>query len=110
MLAAALVGIGLVTMPAVALFLAAFLSRSGGGDPNTGEFVVFVLPALVGYPVAGALWLSARRVGDVRRAWLLAVLGVAVLIAVSFKPVVALAHLSYLQWQEYQPGGRGYHP
>jgi hypothetical protein len=68
------------------------------GDPNTAEFASYVLPALVGYPVLGVWWFYVRRSGTGRRAWLLAALGIFVVIAVSFKPVAGFIHLTYLQW------------
>jgi hypothetical protein len=111
LLAAVSMPVALVTLPAVMLLLAAYLNRlSGAGDPDTTEFAIYVLPALVGYPVVGVLWWYARRLCTGRWAWLLAALGVVVVIAISVKPVAGFSHLVYPQWQETQPGGRGYQP
>jgi hypothetical protein len=109
LLSAVSVPVASATLPAVALFLAAYLSRlSGAGDPNTTELATYVLPALVAYPVVGWLWLHLRRSGTGRWAWPLAALGIAIVIAVSVKPVAGFISLIYQQWQETQPGGRGY--
>jgi hypothetical protein len=102
MLATVIVLCGLVTLPVVALMLAAFVNR-GGADP--AEVLTGAVPALVGYPLAGVLWWHSRR-----RGWVLAVLGVLVVLAVSWRPVAELAQVVYQQWQQTQPGGRGYQP
>jgi hypothetical protein len=103
--------IGLVTLPAVALFVLAYLSRASGGGTwaDLDELLTHVLPALIGYPLAGGLWIYCRRTRTARSAWTLAVLGLLVVAAVSFTPVAGWADVIYLQWKETQPGGRGYY-
>jgi hypothetical protein len=102
-LAAMLVICGLVTLPLAALLTAAFINRGG---ENPAEFWTGAMPALLGYPVAAALWWRTRG----RSGWLLAALGVAVIIAVSWRPLFEFAVIAHQQWQETQPGGRGYQP
>jgi hypothetical protein len=101
LLAGAIVLCGLVTLPVVALMLLAFANR-GGTDP--AEVLTGALPALIGYPLAVVLWWRFRQ------HWVLAVLGVLVVIAVSCRPLAELAQVVYLQWQQTQPGGKGYQP
>jgi hypothetical protein len=103
-LAATLVACGLVTLPLAALLTAAFISRGG---ENPAEFWTGAMPALLGYPLAAALWWRTRRHSG---GWLLAVLGVAVIVAVSWRPLYEFAVVVHQQWQETQPGGRGYQP
>jgi Mn2+/Fe2+ NRAMP family transporter len=103
-LAVVWVVLGFVTLPLVALLTVTVVHRHGY-DP--GEFWAGAFPALVGYPVAAALWWYSRRHHG---GWLLTALGVAVIIAVSWLPLHEFAVLVHLQWLETQPGGRGYQP
>jgi hypothetical protein len=103
-LAAVLVICGLVTLPLVALLVLAFVHRGG---ENPAEFWTGAFPALLGFPIAAALWWYSRRG---RGNWLLTALGVAVIVAVSWRPLYEFAVVVYQQWLETQPGGRGYQP
>lgn len=105
LLASVVVLLGLCTVPAVALVVVTDL-HSG----NVRELFSYAVPAIVGYPLAVVLWLHTRRVAAAGWAWLLAALGVVLVVAVSIAPVGGVAYLFYLEWLEYQPGGRGYHP
>jgi hypothetical protein len=97
-----LVVCGLVTLPLVALLVVAFVHRGG---ENPAEFWTGALPALLGYPLVAALWWRSRRNGG---NWPLTVLGIAVIVAVSWLPLYEFAVVAHLQWLETQPGGRGY--
>jgi hypothetical protein len=65
-------------------------------------------PALVAYGVAVWLWLRARRSGTAGRAWLLAALGTVLVVGASITPVTIVGKALLSEWQETQPGGRGY--
>jgi uncharacterized membrane protein len=95
-------------LPLLVLLLITAAHRTGAGAFD--DFLAIGLPVLVGYPVAIVLWRRARQAATTRGAWILAGLGLAVLVAVSFRPFTGLAEVIYLQWAETQPGGRGYSP
>jgi hypothetical protein len=102
-----LVLLGLVMLPVFALLLMAVFARlSRGGISN--ELLGITLSVLVGFPFAVVLWFRSRRANTVRGAWILAVLGVLVLGAVSYEPVSVVGASFYDEWKETQPGGRGY--
>lgn len=101
---------GLATLPSILLFLATIVAKLRGGNWSGEELVTYVLPALAGYAVAIALWFRSRRTVVVNRSWLLATVGVLIVVAVSYRPVAAVAEVAYEQWQQTQPGGRGYYP
>ncbi|MEV1286917.1 hypothetical protein [Micromonospora sp. NPDC049679] len=110
LLASTLVLGGLVTLPAVALIVAVFVRHHiRGYHGNVEEFLTTALPALIGYPFAAVLWFYCRRVSTTRWSWLLAVLGVVVVVAVSFWPLAVIGYGFYEEWLETQPGGKGYY-
>jgi hypothetical protein len=102
-LTATLVLAAVVVVPSVALFALADAHTGNGG-----EFARFALPAVLGLPVAVALRMALRNVRTRGAAWGIAAFAVALVVAVSVAPVLAVGHLVHLQVQEYQPGGRGY--
>ncbi|MFC7535150.1 hypothetical protein [Actinoplanes sp. GCM10030250] len=96
-----------------ALPAALFFVLSGvSGDSGPSAFVVLGLgvPALVAFPAAVWLWSRARRVRSAGRAWLLALLGLLLVVGASTPPVTILGGAFVEEWQETQPGGRGYQP
>ncbi|WP_203886028.1 hypothetical protein [Planotetraspora kaengkrachanensis] len=103
--------VGMITLPWAVFVIAVFAGQiSQGGDGAWSGLMAMGLPPLVGYPAAAVLWSHSRRAASLRRAWILAILGVLAIAAVSFLPVLALGYGLYDEWQETQPGGRGYHP
>ncbi|GAA1284960.1 hypothetical protein Psi02_32770 [Planotetraspora silvatica] len=111
LLACAAVPVGMITLPWAA-FIVVISVRSllGGSDGTWLGLVTMGVAPLVGYPAAAVLWSRSRRAATPRRAWILALLGVVVIVAVSFMSVYALGYGFYDEWKETQPGGRGYHP
>jgi hypothetical protein len=67
-------------------------------------------PALIAYAAAIWLYIRARRPGPAGRAWLLATLGAVLVVGASATPVVIIGKAILGEWQETQPGGRGYSP
>jgi hypothetical protein len=100
--------LGICTLPAALFFVLSGIS----GDSGPSPFLVLGLgvPALVAYPVAVWLWSRARRVRSTGRAWLLAALGLLLVVGTSTLPVALLGGAFVGEWQETQPGGRGYQP
>jgi hypothetical protein len=99
--------LGICTLPAALFFVLSGMS----GDPGPSPFLLTLgLAALVAYPVAVWLWSRARRVRSTGRAWLLAVLGLLLVFGTSALPVTLLGGAFVEEWQETQPGGRGYQP
>lgn len=110
-LAAAIAAAAAVTLPVLALHAAVVLSRrTPDFAAALGEVLLASGPVVVGYAVAAAMWLAARRSGSTRQAWLLAAAGTAVVVAVSYQPLDAVVALFVAEWRETQPGGRGYYP
>jgi chromate transport protein ChrA len=102
---------GFFTLPTVALILFLVAKQLFRGyDQSLLDALVLGVPAVAGYPVAVALWWGSRRARSARWAWVLAVLGIVVVIAVSAAPLWAVGYQFYDEWKETQPGGRGYHP
>jgi hypothetical protein len=91
-------------LPAAVFFVLLGLGGDGGFSPP----LVIGAPALIAYPVAVWLWLRARRPESTGRACLLATLGLLLVVVTSFVPVAILGSALAEQWQETQPGGRGY--
>jgi hypothetical protein len=92
-------------LPSAVVFLVAGVA---GGSAHVS--LVLGVPALIAYAVAAWLALRARRPGRAGRAWLLAVLGTVLVIGASIAPVAILGGAVHEEWQETQPGGRGYSP
>jgi len=91
--------------PSAVMFLVAGLA---GGSVRVS--LVLGAPALVAYAAALWLWFRIRRTGRAGRAWLLAVLGAVLVVGASAVPVVIVGKAILGEWQETQPGGRGYSP
>lgn len=98
--------IGICGLPAAGIFVLLGLR----GDEGISPPVMIGAPALIAYPVAVWLWLRARRPKSTGRAWLLATLGLLLVVGTSFVPVTVLGSALAEEWQETQPGGRGYRP
>jgi hypothetical protein len=103
----ALVLFGLVMVPVFPIVVMAFVSKLSKGDVSAEMLGIF-LPIVVGFPIAVVLWRRSRRAETVRKAWILAVAGVLILGGVAYQPVSDVGGLFYEEWQETQPGGRGY--
>jgi peptidoglycan/LPS O-acetylase OafA/YrhL len=104
-LGGALLALGTVALLSVALISAADLDS---GKP--GELARLALPAVLGFPAVALVWRAVRRTVVPWTAWLATGVGLAVLLAVTVAPSAALVETTYLQWQQYQPGGQGYQP
>lgn len=108
--------LGPCALPAAMFFLLSgvSVSRLSGTSGDPGPSLVLVLglgvPALLAYPTAVWLWSRSRRVGSTARAWSLAVLGLLLVVGTSTVPVTLLGAAFTEEWQETQPGGRGYQP
>lgn len=110
-LAAVMVTAAALTLPVSALHASVVLARRSRDYAGAlGEVLLASGPVVVGYAVAAGMWLAARRSGSTRQAWLLAAAGTAVVIAVSYQPLAAVVAMFVEEWQETQPGGRGYRP
>jgi hypothetical protein len=103
LLAAVVVPVVLCGLPCVGVELITMMMNFNGP-----EFTHYVLPALVGWPVALILWQAARRVTNAPAAWLLIAVAAVLLIAVTIEPVRVGLLLWHGEWLETQPGGRGY--
>jgi hypothetical protein len=95
-------------LPAAVMFLVAGVA---GGSVRVA--LGLGAPALIGY--AAAIWLCIRarrtgRAGQAGRAWLLALIGAVLVLGTSAIPVVIVGKAVLSEWQETQPGGRGYSP
>ncbi|WP_204071973.1 hypothetical protein [Planotetraspora phitsanulokensis] len=111
LLACVAVPVGLITLPWAVFVIVVFVGQISQGDDGAWSGLMAMgLPPLIGYPAAAVLWSHSRRAATRRRAWVLALLGVIAIVAVSFLPVFALGYGFYDEWRETQPGGRGYHP
>jgi peptidoglycan/LPS O-acetylase OafA/YrhL len=104
-LGAALLVLGTLALPAVALLTAADLDAGNGG-----EVARLALPAVLGFPAVALVWRAVRRGTVQRTAWLATGLGLAVLLVTTAAPAAAIVEVTYLQWQQYQPGGQGFQP
>lgn len=107
-----LLGTAAVLLLAPALLVAVPLSAvllQARGSGAAERVAVLLVPLAVGVPVLLGLLSRLRRAERRRRAWLLAGCGVAVAAAASALPLSLLAATVHDQWQETQPGGRGYH-
>jgi hypothetical protein len=99
--------LGICALPAALLFVLSGIS----GDSGPSAFLLGLgVPVLVAYPVAVWLWSRTRRVPSAGRAWLLAAIGLFLVVATSTLPVALLGGTFVEEWQETQPGGRGYQP
>jgi hypothetical protein len=67
-------------------------------------------PSVVADAMGMWLWFRVLRPGSIARAWFLAVLGTVLVIGGSVLPVTIVGKAVHEEWQETQPGGRGYHP
>jgi len=111
LLACVAVPVGMITLPWAAFIVVACVrSLLRGSEGNWLGLVTMGVAPLVGYPAAAVLWSRSRRAATLRRGWILALLGVLVIVAVSFMSLYALGYGFYDEWKETQPGGRGYHP
>ena len=100
--------LGMCALPAAVFFVLSGIS----GDSGPSPFLVFVfgVPTLVAYPMALWLWFRARRGRSTGRAWVLSGLGLLLIVGTSALPVVLLGGAFVEEFQETQPGGRGYQP
>ncbi|MEH0933913.1 hypothetical protein [Micromonospora psammae] len=98
--------IGICGLPAAGFFVLVGITGDAGFSPP----LVIGVPTLIAYPVAVWLWLRARRPKNAGRAWLLATLGLLLVVGTSVVPVVIVGSALVEEWQETQPGGRGYQP
>ncbi len=98
--------VGICALPSALFFTLIGLT----GDSNPAPVLILGAPTLVAYPVAAWLWLRARRPRSTGRAWLLAAVGLVLVTGTSFVPVTILGSAFVEEWQETQPGGRGYRP
>ena len=80
------------------------------GHGNPGPALVVGVPLLIVYPVALWLALRARRPRSTGRAWLIATLGLLLIIGTAAVPMTVFGLAMHEEWQETQPGGRGYRP
>ena len=97
---------GVCAVPSASFFLAAALR----GGPNLSPVLVLGVPTMLAFPAAVWLCSRSRRAGSAGRAWLLAVLGVVLVIGTSVLPVGIVGAAMVEEWEETQPGGRGYIP
>lgn len=98
--------LGVCALPAAGFFVVMGLHGGAVLSPP----LLIGAPALVAYPVGAWLWLRARRPKSTGRAWLLALLGLLLVVGTSVVPVAILSSAFAEEWQETQPGGRGYRP
>jgi hypothetical protein len=88
--------LGICALPAALFFVLSGIS----GDSGPSPFLVLGLgvPALVAYPVAVWLWSRSRRVPSAGRAWLLAALGLLLVVGTSTLPVALLGGAFVEEW------------
>jgi len=98
-------GVAICGLPAAVMFLVA---GAAGGSIRVS--LALGAPALIAYAAAIWLFFRARRPGPAGRAWLLATLGAVLVVGASATPVVIIGKAVLGEWQETQPGGRGYSP
>ena len=96
--------VGVCGLPAAVFFVVVGLN----GDAVVNPPLAVGVAALIAYPVTVWLWLRARRSDSTGRAWLLVTLGLLLVAGTSCVPVVTLGSALVEEWQETQPGGRGY--
>jgi hypothetical protein len=105
---------GLCALPPAVMFLAMGIGVGMTGLSDLTAEQLGTVPLLVAplftYPVGVWLWLRARRSRSTGRAWLLAALGVVLITGTSVVPVTIIGTAFVEEWQETQPGGRGYVP
>jgi len=80
------------------------------GHGDSAPALVVGMPLLVAYPVALWLALRSRRPYSTGRAWLIAAIGLLLIIGTAALPVTVVGLAVHEEWQETQPGGRGYRP
>ena len=97
---------GVFALPAALFFV--LLGISGDAGPSPFLVLGLGLPTLVAYAVGVWLWFRARRAPTTGRAWLLAALGLLPVVGTPTLPVALLGGTFVEEWQETQPGGRGY--
>ncbi|MEU4427697.1 hypothetical protein AB0F81_44340 [Actinoplanes sp. NPDC024001] len=98
--------LGVCAVPSASFFLVAAVSSGSFPAP----VMLFVVPVLLAYPIGLWLWLRARRQRSAGRAWLHAALGILLVAGASFPPVAVFGAAFVEEWEETQPGGRGYRP
>lgn len=105
LLIAILAVVGICGLPPAMMFL---VTGVAGGSAYVS--LLLGAPSVVADAMGMWLWFRVLRPGSIARAWLLAVLGTVLVIGGSVLPVTIVGKAVHEEWQETQPGGRGYHP
>jgi hypothetical protein len=106
--------VGICALPSAVMFMVMGIAGGTEGLSNLTAEQLGTVPMLVAplfaYPVAVWLWLRARRPRSTGRAWLHAAVGILLITGTAYAPVTIIGSTLIEEWQETQPGGRGYEP